>query len=57
MHLVADPAARESRITELEKQISLLTASHIAIIKEAGELGKFRKWLELFEKLDKNNPT
>lgn len=57
VHLVADLAARESRIAELEEQVSLLTASHIALIREAGELGGFRKWLELFEKLEKNNPT
>lgn len=55
--LVADLAARESRITELEEQVSLLTASHIALIREAGELGGFRKWMELFEKLGKINPT
>lgn len=55
VHLVADLAARESRIADLEEHISLLTASHIALIREAGELGGFRKWLELFEKIEKIN--
>ncbi len=43
-------ASRDARIAELETQITLLTASHVAMIRAVGELGGFGKWAMFFER-------
>jgi hypothetical protein len=44
-----DLASRDSRIAELEQQVNLLIASHVAMIKAVGELGGYAKWARFFE--------
>lgn len=41
-------ADKDLRIAELEKQVALLTASHVAMIRAVGELGGFGKWAQFF---------
>ncbi|WP_434627097.1 hypothetical protein [Chromobacterium sp. CV08] len=41
-------ADKDLRIAELEKQVTLLTASHVAMIQAVGELGGFSKWAQFF---------
>jgi len=41
--------SRDARIAELEAQVALLTASHVAMICAVGELGGFSKWAKFFE--------
>lgn len=42
-------AIRELKIAELQRQVELLTASHIAMIRVVGELGGYAKWAKFFE--------
>lgn len=42
-------AEKDSEITKLKCQISLLTASHVAMIRAIGELGGFEKWAQFFD--------
>lgn len=42
-------ADRDARIAELESQVALLTASHVAMIRAVGELGGFSKWAQFYE--------
>ena len=42
-------ADRDARIAELESQVALLTASHVAMIRAVGELGGFTKWAQFYE--------
>ena len=42
-------ADRDVRIDELESQVALLTASHVAMIRAVGELGGFSKWAQFYE--------
>ena len=42
-------ADKDLRIAELERQVALLTASHVAMIRAVGELGGFSKWAQFFE--------
>ncbi|MCC8913241.1 hypothetical protein JH298_21595 (plasmid) [Xanthomonas campestris pv. campestris] len=42
-------ADRDVRIAELESQVALLTASHVAMIRAVGELGGFSKWSQFYE--------
>lgn len=42
-------ADKDMRIAELEKQIEVLVASHLAMIKVVGEMGGFSKWQRFFE--------
>jgi hypothetical protein len=42
-------AERDDRITELERQVDILTASHVAMIRAVGELGGFSKWAKFFK--------
>lgn len=42
-------ADRDLRIAELESQVALLTASHVAMIRAVGELGGFSKWAQFYE--------
>lgn len=41
-------ADKDIRISELEQQVALLTASHVAMIRAVGELGGFSKWAQFF---------
>lgn len=42
-------ADRDVRIAELESQVALLTASHVAMIRAVGELGGFSKWAQFYD--------
>jgi hypothetical protein len=42
-------AEKDQRIADLERQVEILRASHVAMIRLAGELGGMRKWLQFFE--------
>lgn len=42
-------AAREAKIDDLQRQVEILTASHIAMIRAVGELGGYAKWAKFFE--------
>ena len=42
-------AEKDIRIAELERQVVLLTASHMAMIRAVGELGGFSKWSKFFD--------
>ncbi len=42
-------AERDVRIAELESQVALLIASHVAMIRAVGELGGFSKWAQFYE--------
>lgn len=46
---VMDLAAKDLRIAELERQVELLTASHVAMLRTVGELGGFAKWAQFFD--------
>ncbi len=43
-------AQKELRIAELEANVRLLTASHVAMLRAVGAMGGFRKWAQFFEK-------
>lgn len=42
-------AEKDVRIKELEQQVEILTASHVAMLRAVGELGGFTKWAQFFE--------
>ncbi len=42
-------AEKDKKIVELEKQIQILTASHIAMLKAIGEVGGMSAWVKFFE--------
>lgn len=44
-----DLTEKDIRISELERQVELLTASHVAMLRAVGELGGFAKWAKFFE--------
>lgn len=44
-----DLAEKDIRIAELEHQIEVLTASHVAMLRAVGELGGFAKWAKFFD--------
>jgi len=46
---VAQLAAKDRRIEELERQIAILTASHKAMILAVGEMGGMTAWRRFFE--------
>jgi hypothetical protein len=46
-------ADRDIRIAELESQVALLTASHVAMIRAVGELGGFSKWAQFYDSYDR----
>lgn len=47
--VAATLADKDLRIAELERQIELLTASHVAMIRTVGELGGMSKWAKFYE--------
>ncbi|WP_230015863.1 hypothetical protein [Pseudomonas chlororaphis] len=48
-NVVAQLAAKDHRIEELERQIAILTASHKAMILAVGEMGGMTAWRRFFE--------
>lgn len=48
-NIARDLAEKDLRIAELEQQVEILTASHIAMIRAVGELGGFTQWAKFFE--------
>jgi hypothetical protein len=47
--MAKDLAERDMRIAELERQVEILTASHVAMIRAVGELGGFTQWATFFQ--------
>jgi hypothetical protein len=47
--VAAGMAEKDRRIADLEGQVDVLRASHVAMIRVVGELGGMSKWLRLFE--------
>ena len=47
-HLVAQLAAKDSRIAELERQVEVLRISHLAMIRTVGELGGVSKLMKFY---------
>lgn len=45
-------AEKDKKIAELEKQIQILTASHIAMLKAIGEVGGMSAWESFFSNAD-----
>lgn len=43
-------AQKEQRIAELERNIQLLTSSHVALLRAVGAMGGFSKWAQFFDK-------
>lgn len=48
-NVALDLAERDVRIAELERQVEILTTSHVAMIRAVGELGGFSKWAKFFQ--------
>ena len=44
----AELTNKDQRIAELERQVDLLRASHLAMIRAVGELGGMTKWMKFF---------
>ena len=42
-------ADRDARIAELERQVEVLVASHVAMLRAVGEMGGFSQWARFFE--------
>ena len=42
-------AKKDQKIAELQRQVKILTASHVAMIRAVGELGGMSKWLQFYE--------
>lgn len=49
LKIADDLANRDLRIVELEQQVDLLIASHVAMIRAVGELGGYAQWSNFFE--------
>lgn len=43
-------ADRDARISQLERQVEVLVASHVAMLRAVGEIGGFGQWARFFEK-------
>jgi hypothetical protein len=41
---------KDQRILELEEQVQVLTASHVAMIRAIGEVGGMEAWLRFFDR-------
>ncbi len=48
-NIAADLASKDQEIAELKRQVEILTASHVAMIRVVGEMGGMSKWLKFFE--------
>jgi hypothetical protein len=40
---------KEHRIAELEADVQILTASHLAMLRAVGAMGGFKKWAQFYE--------
>jgi hypothetical protein len=49
VRVAATIADKDIRIADLESQVALLTASHLAILRAVGEFGGFGKWAAFYE--------
>jgi len=49
VRVAATIADKHIRIADLESQVALLTASHLAMLRVVGELGGFAKWAAFYE--------
>lgn len=49
VQVAATIADKDIRIVDLESQVALLTASHLAMLRVVGELGGFAKWASFYE--------
>lgn len=47
--IAAELATKDQRIAELEKQVDILRASHLAMIRAVGEMGGMSKWMKFYE--------
>lgn len=47
--VAAELASKDLRIAELERQVDVLRASHLAMLRAVGELGGMSKWMKFFE--------
>ncbi|HVI90619.1 MAG TPA: hypothetical protein VM659_20130 [Dongiaceae bacterium] len=47
-------ARKDAEIAQLKHQISLLTASHVALVRAAGEVGGTKAWKRLFDGYSKS---
>ncbi len=45
-----DLSAKDQRIAELERQVDILRASHVAMLRAVGELGGMSLWMKFFER-------
>jgi hypothetical protein len=50
VQVAATIADKDIKIADLESQIALLTASHLAMLKVVGELGGFAKWAAFYDR-------
>lgn len=48
-NVARDLAERDARIAKLERQVEILTTSHVAMIRAVGELGGFTQWAKFFQ--------
>ena len=48
VQIAATIADKDIKIADLESQVALLTASHLAMLRVVGELGGFGKWAALY---------
>lgn len=48
VQVVATIADKDIKIADLESQVALLTASHLAMLRVVGELGGFGKWAAFY---------
>jgi hypothetical protein len=48
--VAATIADKDIKIANLESQVALLTASHLAMLRAVGELGGFRKWAAFYDR-------
>ncbi len=48
VQVAATIADKDNKIADLESQVALLTASHLAMLRVVGELGGFGKWAALY---------
>lgn len=48
--MAAALAQKEQRISELETNLRILTASHVAMLRAVGAMGGFSKWAQFFDK-------
>ena len=46
--IAAQIAQKDARIAELERQVEVLTVSHLAMIRAVGELGGIGKWMKFY---------